>query len=159
MKKELECDCLQFFEEYIDENGSKQRKIKGKIPVYGTEYAACADVALPEDVIIRYREVKKIDLCIGFIIPKGYKIIMYPRSSLLIKKGLFSPVSIIDQDYSGQRVHVVLANLLKDYDVDLKAGERVAQIECVPAYHCSSWITTENERTGGFGSTGEVDVK
>lgn len=143
----MNCEVYQFYDE---------RGVHGVMPVYMTKGAACADVALPFDLVIRAHTSVKEDLWIGFEIPKGYKIIMYPRSSLLIKHGLMQPVSIIDSDYSGQRVHVPLYNLT-DKDVHLPKGTRVAQIECVPCYDCQDWEHSQTERAqvnGGFGSTG-----
>jgi deoxyuridine 5'-triphosphate nucleotidohydrolase len=94
-----------------------------------------------------------IPLQIGFDIPNGYKIVMYPRSSLMIKYGIVQPTSVIDSDYSGMEVHVPLYNT-SDKRVELPAGTRVAQIECVPVYDCLDWNHESAERTGGFGSTG-----
>ena len=125
-------------------------------PVYKTKEAACADVAVPKAVTIAPGEIKRVPLSIGFKIPSGYKIIMYPRSSLLIKHSLMSPTSIVDADYSGQEVHWPVINLGKE-PVILDYGTRVAQIECVPVYDCQSWVherTERNKENGGFGSTG-----
>lgn len=153
--KKVECGCYLFGEEQLVEN-RKKLVPKGIMPVYKTKGAACADIAVPEDVIIPAGKSVMVDLWIGFEIPVGYKVVMYPRSSLLIKKGLIQPVSIIDQDYSGQRVHAPLFNPGKE-DVKLEKGERVAQIECVPVYDCTEWLhdnTTRDKVNGGFGSTG-----
>lgn len=148
--KKITCECYQFYEK--DQNG--RPLIRGKKPVYMTKKAACADVALPFNLTIPAHTGVKEDLWIGFEIPDGYKVVMYPRSSLLVKYGLMQPVSIIDADYSGQRVHVPLYNLT-DKDVTLNAGTRVAQIECVPCYDCQDWEHENAERgIGGFGSTG-----
>lgn len=154
-QKPVSCPAYLFYEE--DENG--QRKPGGIIginPVYKTKGAACADVALPKPLVVLPHETACPDLWIGFEIPVGYKVVMYPRSSLLVKRGLMSPVSIIDQDYSGQRVHFPVHNLTNQ-PVRLEKGERVAQIECVPAYDCEDWQHDNIERApanGGFGSTG-----
>lgn len=151
-KRTVTCPCYLFYEE--DSNGNKvQNGIIGINPIYSTREAACADVALPYRAIIPAHSAMKLDLWLGFEIPIGYKIIMYPRSSLLIKKGLMQPVSIIDQDYSGQRVHVPLLNIT-DKEVIIEKGERIAQIECVPTYTCEDWAQSNSARAGGFGSTG-----
>ena len=126
-------------------------------PVYKTKEAACADLAVPDQVTIPPHTTVCIDLKVGFEIANGFKIIMYPRSSLLVKKNLVQPTSIIDSDYSGQRVHAPLHNL-GDEPVTLAAGERVCQIECVPTTDCFNWEherTERNKVNGGFGSTGE----
>lgn len=126
----------------------------GKVPVYKTRQAACADVFLPEDVTIEPGKVACPGLQLGFNIPAGNKIVMYPRSSLLVKFGIIQPTSIIDADYSGMEIHVPLYNVT-DKPVTLKAGDRVAQIELHEYVRILDWNFEDNERTGGFGSTGE----
>lgn len=126
----------------------------GKVPVYKTKQAACADVYLPEDVTIEPGKVACPGLQLGFEIPAGNKIVMYPRSSLLVKFGIIQPTSIIDADYSGMEIHAPLYNAT-DKPVTLKAGDRVAQIELQEYSRVFDWNFEINERTGGFGSTGE----
>lgn len=129
----------------------------GIMPVYKTKKAACADLAVPEKVVIPPHKSVMVGLKVGFEIPDGMKIVMYPRSSLLVKRGLFQPTSIIEPDYNGQEVHAPLFNGT-DEEVVIEAGDRVCQIECVPRYDCRSWDHDEVERdtvNGGFGSTGK----
>lgn len=126
----------------------------GKVPVYKTRQAACADVFLPEDVTVEPGKVACPGLQLGFNIPAGNKIVMYPRSSLLVKFGIMQPTSIIDADYSGMEIHVPLYNTT-DKPVTLKAGDRVAQIELHEYERILDWDFEDNERKGGFGSTGE----
>ena len=126
----------------------------GKVPVYKTKQAACADVFLPEDVTVEPGKVACPGLQLGFNIPAGNKIVMYPRSSLLVKFGIMQPTSIIDADYSGMEIHVPLYNTT-DKPITLKAGDRVAQIELHEYERVIDWNFEDNERTGGFGSTGE----
>ena len=127
----------------------------GIMPVYKTKGAACADVAVPERVIIRAGECVKIDLKISFVCKPNTHIKMYPRSSLMIKKCLLMPTSIIDEDYRGN-VHVPLYNFGM-FDVVLEKGERVAQIECVPTFKCVTWNFEDNPRSSdGFGGTGAI---
>lgn len=154
MKKQFECPVLMYYET-IDTPQGKQKKVLGKKPVFKTRGAACADVAVPTEVVIDAHSSVLVDLWIGFDIPEGKKIIMYPRSSLLITHGLMQPVSIIDSDYKGH-VHVPLFNLTNSV-VKLEAGERVAQIECVAAMpHISDWECNYVERDqNGFGGTGK----
>ena len=126
----------------------------GKVPVYKTKQAACADVYLPEDVTIEPGKVACPGLQLGFEIPADCKIVMYPRSSLLVKFGIMQPTSVIDADYSGMEIHAPLYNAT-DKPVTLKAGDRVAQIELQEYSRVLDWNFESNERTGGFGSTGE----
>lgn len=134
---------------FTDEHG-----YTGKMPVYKTKEAACADVALPHAVNINPGEVVKIDLLIGFDIPAGKKIVMYPRSSLLTKYKILSPTSIIDSDYRGKHVHWPAINLGSE-PVILDIDTRVAQIELLPTEQVTDWAMERTERVGGFGSTGE----
>ena len=126
----------------------------GKVPVYKTQSAACADVFLPEDVTIEPGKVACPGLQLGFDIPAGCKIVMYPRSSLLVKRGIVQPTSIIDADYSGMEVHVPMLNSTSE-PITLKAGERIAQIEVQVYLRVLDWNFEPTKRTGGFGSTGE----
>ena len=119
----------------------------GKVPVYKTKQAACADVYLPEDVTIEPGKVACPGLQLGFEIPAGSKIVMYPRSSLLVKFGIIQPTSIIDADYSGMEIHAPLYNAT-DKPVTLKAGDRVAQIELQEYSRVLDWNFESNERTG-----------
>lgn len=126
----------------------------GIMPVYKTKEAACADVSLPHAVTIKPNEILKVDLLVGFDIPAGSKIVMYPRSSLLMKYGLMSPTSIIDSDYRGRHIHWPVINLGGD-PITLDKGTRVAQIELCQTEQVTDWEMERVERTGGFGSTGE----
>lgn len=134
---------------FTDEHG-----YTGVAPVYKTKFAACADVALPHAININPGEVVRVDLLLGFEIPAGYKVVMYPRSSLLTKYGIMTPTSIIDSDYSGQHIHWPAINLGKE-PIVLDTGTRVAQIECVPCCQALDWEREKTKRTGGFGSTGK----
>lgn len=134
---------------FTDDKGNSGIK-----PKFMTKFAACADVAIPYDIKIEAGKIKKFDLLLGFDISAGFKIVMYPRSSLLIKHSLMSPTSIIDSDYSGQHVYWPVVNLSGD-DVLLEAGTRVAQIEVQPCTEVDQWERDKTLRTGGFGSTGK----
>lgn len=137
---------------------------RAKMPCFMTKGAACADMFLPADVTIPPMDMNKnlkdniikVPLDVAFDIPEGYKIVMYPRSSLLIKRGIIQPVSIIDEDYHGN-VHAPLVNITNE-PIELKAGERLVQIELQWAMDkdICDWNTIESERDqNGFGGTGK----
>ena len=142
-KKTVECECYMF-----TDGG-----VRGIKPVYMTEHAACADVALPVDITIPAHEYVKIPLLIGFEIPAGYKVVMYSRSSLLPNYGIITQTGIIDHDYSGQPIHAMLYNT-EDRPVSLKRGERILQVTVEPVYENTAWDRNRTERKGGVGSTG-----
>lgn len=89
--------------------------------------AACFDLTLPDDVLVPALASVAADFKIGFEPKDNFHFMMiYPRSSLLVKHGLMMPTSIIDADYRGP-VHAIMYNTTKQ-DVLLRAGTRVAQI-------------------------------
>ena len=138
--------------------------VTAKMPCFMTKGAACADMFLPADITIPPMDISKslkdnivkVPLDVSFDIPSGFKIVMYPRSSLLIKRGLIQPVSIIDEDYHGN-VHAPLVNITNE-PIELKAGERLVQIElqlAMPKGICD-WDAVKSERDqNGFGGTGK----
>lgn len=129
---------------------------KGIIPKYMTSGAAAADVATPLPVDIPPHTVTKIPIYLSFDIPEGYCIKFYPRSSLMVKRNLMQPVSIIDSDYHGM-CHVPVYNFGDKY-VQLEAGERIAQIKLEQLANLpDDWDFENAERDqNGFGGTGRV---
>lgn len=148
--KKVSCDVYHFGSTH----GPRGRIIKGFVPEYATSGVAAADIRLPEDVEIPPRSTVVVPLRIGFDIPDGWCVKMYPRSSLLPKYGIISPVSIIDRDYSSQEVHAILHNTL-DTPKCLQRGDRVLQVMLEKVQEVSEWTRSEKVREGGLGSTGE----
>ena len=143
--------------QYYDTDPETGKPINmGIKPVFETAGAACADVAVPVTYTIPPHNGMKLNLRIGFDIPEGYNIIMYPRSSLLIKYGIISPVSKIDWDFKLAPVSVPVFNLT-DVPVTFEAGTRVAQIELVPmGVEPIDWERKMVARDlNGFGGTGD----
>lgn len=102
----------------------------------------------------------KVPTNIEFVIPTGYKILLYARSGYALKHGLVlaNSVGVIDCDYHFPTF--VLMHNTSDVPVTIFDNERIAQGELVPSGFVSSLeevsfrTKTETERTGGFGSTG-----
>lgn len=151
-KKLMEVLTYQY---YDNEEGSNKPINCGIKPVFETAGAACADVAVPIDYTVPPHSGMKLNLRIGFDIPEGYKIKMYPRSSLLVKYGIISPVSIIDWDFKMAPVSVPVFNL-SDEPVTFKRGDRIVQIELVPmGVEPVDWERKMVARDlNGFGGTG-----
>ncbi len=139
----------------------KKLNENAKIPTYGTEYAAGADIyALIEDgtVTISPGETKIINTGLAFAIPEGLVGLVVARSSLGTKRGLApaNKVGVIDSDYRGE-VRVVLHNHSSEIQT-VENGERIAQMLFVPYYAADFKVVDELDATvrgvGGFGSTG-----
>ena len=133
---------------------------KAKIPTYGSEFAAGADLYAREDtpVTIAPGETRLIHTGLAMAIPEGLVGLIYSRSGLASKKGLApaNKVGVIDSDYRGE-VMVALHNHSGETRV-IEDGERIAQIVFTP-YMAASFVEAESlEDTqrgeGGFGSTG-----
>ena len=133
---------------------------RAKIPTFGSQYAAGADLyALVDDrIIINPGETSLIRTGFAIQIPEGYAGFIYARSGLASKKGLApaNKVGVIDSDYRGE-VMVALYNHGNEPQM-VEFGERIAQLVIAPFYKPNFVLTDELDDTlrssGGFGSTG-----
>lgn len=139
----------------------KKLNKNAKLPTYGTEFSAGADIYALIDgdsLTIAPGETKMISTGLAFAIPEGLVGLIFARSSLGAKRGLApaNKVGVIDSDYRGE-VHVALHNhsLIPQ---TVENGERIAQMLLVPYYSADFSETDELSETsrgeGGFGSTG-----
>ena len=130
------------------------------LPEIGSKYSTCFDLKSAEDITINPSEVKLVWLWVK----TNFASKIYARSSLPLKKGLMlaNSVGIIDEDYRGE-IKAMFYNFT-DKPVEIKQGERVAQMELekdgiidfiVDKEKYDKWSEVENtERwAGGFGST------
>ena len=138
----------------------KKLNEEAKIPTYGTDYAAGADLyALTEDIVtIMPGETKLIKTGISMEIPTGYAGLIYARSGLASKKGLApaNKVGVVDSDYRGE-IMVALHNHSNE-ERQIENGERIAQFVITPYLKaCFEEVDSldDTERgENGFGSTG-----
>ena len=141
----------------------KLKKIKknAKIPTYGTEFSAGADLyaVLDESIEIASQETKFIPTGLAFEIPVGYVGLIFARSGLSCKQGLApaNKVGVIDSDYRGE-VMVALHNHSTQTKM-VENGDRVAQIVFVP-FIKGEFLQVEDledslRGSGAFGSTGK----
>ena len=138
----------------------KKLNENAKMPTYGSEYAAGADLyaATDCDTVILPNETKLIGTGLSIEVPEGYGAFIYARSGLASKRGLApaNKVGVVDADYRGE-VMVALHNHSTEAQTVL-AGERIAQMVIAPflkAEFCEVDSLSDTVRgTGGFGSTG-----
>ena len=92
-------------------------------------------------------------------IPPGHAGLVLPRSGLASKRGLTlaNAPGLIDAGYRGE-VTVAVVNLDRERPVEIKRGDRIAQLLIVPFAEVEPVEVKElppSERgTGGFGSSG-----
>ena len=132
-----------------------------KLPAYGSEYAAGADLfaCTQGDVVIQPHTTVMIPTGFAMELPVGYAGFIYARSGLASKKGLApaNKVGVVDCDYRGE-VIVALHNHGGQAQ-KISCGERIAQLVIAPYVTASFEEAEELSSTvrggGGFGSTGE----
>lgn len=140
----------------------KKLKESAKLPVYGTEFSAGADLCacIDEPVTLAPGETKLISIGICMEIPVGYAGLVFARSGLASKRGLApaNKVGVIDCDYRGE-FFVPLHNH-GSVPQTVEPGERIAQMILTP-YLTASFVEAESlsdtqRGEGGFGSTGRT---
>lgn len=138
----------------------KKLNENARLPVYGTEYSAGADLCacLDEPVTLQPGETRLISIGIAMEIPEGYAGLIFARSGLASKRGLApaNKVGVVDSDYRGEffvplHNHSAVAQ-------SVEPGERIAQMILMP-YLAAHFVEAERlsdtvRGTGGFGSTG-----
>lgn len=132
------------------------------LPSYATSGSAGFDVRSVEDLTIKVGETKLVHLGITAKIPAGYEIQLRSRSGLALKKNVFlmNGVGTIDSDYYPNEWGAIVHNGGTE-DFIIEAGDRIAQaVLCklpkvtLERIYEDPVETAENDRKGGFGSTG-----
>ena len=129
------------------------------LPKYETGGAVGFDLITRKTTLIEPGQIGLVPGNVIVKVPKGYALIILPRSSLPRKKGLVCPHSLgmIDEDYHGpdDEIFVQVQNVT-DKPVTIERGERIAQGLFVKVEK-ASWMEVETHQAmtrGGFGSTG-----
>lgn len=142
----------------------KKTDENAKLPTYGSEFAAGADLYAvihneENRVEILPGETAFIDTGIVMEIPNGYVGLIYARSGLACKQGLApaNKVGVIDSDYRGN-IMVALYNQSNEIRTVSK-DDRIAQIIIQPVEQFGFKVTGNLSNTvrgnGGFGSSGK----
>lgn len=134
---------------------------EAKLPAYGSEFAAGADLYVLSEHSIRIgpQETAVVHTGLAVEIPAGYVGLIYARSGLATREGLApaNKVGVIDADYRGE-IRIALHNHSK-YEQSIEPGERVAQLVIAPYLAAEFEECDELSDTcrgeGGFGSTGK----
>lgn len=143
----------------------KKTDENAKIPTYGSEFAAGADLYAvihneENRVEILPGETAFIDTGIVMEIPNGYVGLVYARSGLSCKQGLApaNKVGVIDSDYRGN-IMVALYNQSNEIRI-VSEGDRIAQIIIQPVeqfgFKVKENLSDTIRGNGGFGSSGKA---
>ncbi len=129
------------------------------LPPYATTGAVGFDLVTRETTVIPPGAIGLVPGNVIVKVPRGYALLVVPRSSLPRKKGLICPHSlgVIDQDYHGPKDEIfVQVKNVTDQPVTVERGERIAQGLFVKV-ETAEWMEVDGhgaETRGGFGSTG-----
>jgi dUTP pyrophosphatase len=131
------------------------------LPSYATDGSAGVDLAACIDSVITIapNDWVRIPTGLAMQIPVNFVGLVFPRSGLAYRHGvtLQNAVGVIDSDYRGQ-IEVLIRNEGKDI-IEIKDGERIAQLVFMPILKANIEFTDELDNTargaGGFGSTGK----
>ena len=160
---------------------AKRLSDTAKLPTYGSEKAACCDLYCdlrvdkcidlnPANVDFKHMEYSgdcfdrvhiaphetiKLPTGWAFQPPEGYMLQILQRSGLA-SKGLIPLGGILDEDYTGE-VIVIMLNTTDKY-LSINNGDRIAQMAIRPYYQGEFELVDKLDETergdGGFGSTG-----
>lgn len=150
----------------------KREKMGGTyydLPEYQTFGSAAVDLVTTEDVVLHPGETKMIATGVAIHIKDDNAAGMVLPRSGLGTKGLVlaNTIGLIDSDYQGElkiaawnRNQTSMVDTYKEENhIELKAGDRIAQILFMPVIH-AQWDVVEefSNKTGrgsnGFGSSG-----
>ena len=131
------------------------------LPKRGSKFSAGYDFYAAEDIVCNAKSVSKLSFTnIKVLMPKNEYLAVMIRSSLAVKHGLqvVQGTAIIDADYYGNpnndgNIGIAIVNN-SDIDYIIKKGERFCQ-GVFQAYAVTDDDATENERSGGYGSSGK----
>jgi dUTP pyrophosphatase len=117
------------------------------------------DLHAAEDVTLKPGERASVATGIAVAIPEGYAGFVVPRSGLAARHGVgvVNAPGLIDCGYRGE-VRVLLVNLDPSEPVELRRGERIAQLVVQrveePTLREVAELPPSARGEGGFGSTG-----
>lgn len=129
------------------------------LPIYQTNGSVGFDLLTRKTTTIQPREIKLIPGNIILKVPKGYMLMIAPRSSTPKKCGVLMPhsVGILDQDYCGEEDEILIQIYnFKDTPIIIQSGERIAQgiLVRVDRFEFEEIDKMSKKSRGGYGSTG-----
>ena len=133
-----------------------------ELPKRGTSESAGYDFYIPYPLVMKYRMNQLLPTGIRLVADKldmNYVMLLFPRSSVGIKKGLMlsNTCGVIDKDYykADNEGHILLSfSEVFNREAIFEAGDRIVQGLIVPNLIVSN-DNAKEERKGGLGSTGK----
>ena len=133
------------------------------LPSYAHAGDAGADLVTTVDVTIAPGQRVKVPTGVSIALPDGYVALIHPRSGLASASGvsIVNSPGTVDAGYRGE-IQVLLINLDPERSVELRRGDRIAQVVFQQVEH-ARFIEVDRlpgsaRGDGGYGSTGGVAV-
>jgi dUTP pyrophosphatase len=130
----------------------------GKAPEFKTDGAVCADcyARCETPIEIKPNERKLIPLGFAVELPKGYEMVIRPRSGMT-KNGIDVGIGTIDYDYRGEVMACLINNFSKAISVENETRICQLAIRQVPEieFEVVDKLSETKRGAGGFGSTGK----
>ncbi|MSY86424.1 MAG: dUTP diphosphatase [Actinobacteria bacterium] len=129
------------------------------LPSYAHPGDAGADLLTTVDVVLAPGERALVPTGVALAIPEGYVGLVHPRSGLAARHGLsiVNTPGTVDAGYRGE-VKVLLVNLDPREPVELRRGDRVAQLVLQRVERAGfvevDALPDSARGAGGYGSTG-----
>lgn len=133
------------------------------IPSYAHHNDAGADLTSVESITLEPGQRGLVHTGIAIALPDNLVALVHPRSGLALKHGIgmVNAPGTIDAGYRGE-IMVLLINHDQQSAVTLPAGTRIAQLVIQevlqPTFTLVDELPDSVRATGGFGSTGTIDV-
>lgn len=134
----------------------KRLHAEAKLPTRGSAEAAGLDIYAAEPVTLAPGKRAVVRTGVSVAIPRGFYGRVAPRSGLAVRHGIDTLSGVIDSDYRGEILCVLVNH--GDEPFEIEPGARIAQliIESI-ALPEPEWADKLDETVrgaGGFGSTG-----
>jgi dUTP pyrophosphatase len=142
------------------------RRIDPEVPLprYAHPGDAGADLVTTEDVHLEPGERGIVGTGLAIALPHGYAAFVHPRSGLASRLGvgIVNAPGTVDAGYRGE-IRVVLVNHDRRHPVDLRRGDRVAQL-VIQRVERARFVVVDtlpgsDRGSGGYGSTGTASLQ
>ena len=144
-----------------------EEKIKIKYHVEGLEKlryidgkSDWIDLRVAENVSMKQGEYRLISMGISVEIPKGYEMLIVPRSSAYKNFGILqtNAMGVVDESFCGDN-DIIHMPILAMRDTEIHINDRIGQFRLMPhqpEVHFIEVDHLDNEDRGGFGTTGKA---
>lgn len=129
------------------------------LPAYAREGDAGLDLSANADLVVAAGARALVPTGLAVAIPPGHAGLVLPRSGLASRSGLTlaNAPGLIDSGYRGE-VTIAVVNLDREAPVEIRRGDRIAQLVVIPFVHVEPVEVPELPESvrgsGGFGSSG-----